>query len=325
MLYVFLVVLSVVWATRFEGTHHLDGTTEHRTLIGPGPLVAITTREPESARSTKVAWTLLALFVVACYPIARGIAYGFERAVRGSLPLVRWLLLGAATVPVLALGAALGWSRYYWGYFVARPSTAEAVGGIATIEGISVVGCDLSPGPPRCELWPRRSVAEAVDYCRSDPYECLDGRIAVGLEDAGLLPGRAHPIDVAALRRVEAVLADARFLASSEPGYDGNKRLGGIVASGRSATGQPLLAVGLEGGQVSDDHYPYYELRVSTEGSMPRVVRRSVFFHDVAGIEGFEWREAFIAANVIGLTAWVPVCLLTGAMVGVRRRRLVGA
>jgi hypothetical protein len=271
-----------------------------------------------------VNWWLLGDFLLCTYPVARVTGYGIERAVQQTVPLTRWLLLGTAATLLLAFVTSAVWSRCYWGYFFTRPSTAEAVRGLAAVHGISVVECDLSTVRPQCSLSSERSVTEAITSCRKDPYYCLKGRIAVGSADAGLLPPNPSPITNDTLRQVEAAFADRSLLVPSDDGYDGNRGLGGIVATGQSLDGEPVIAVGFSGGQVSNDHHPYYELRLSVAEHAVHVLRRSVFFFDVAGVEGLEWRQAFIGGSILGLTAWVPIGLATGIAVGHRRRRIAG-
>src|SRR5262245_22758631 len=207
VLCVFLIGLSLAWSTRSGGTYYSDGRVE--SWVSVGVLIKVTVQEgvAASTRSVDVSWTYLALALMACYAAARGGAYWLERWIRGAVPLARWLLVGSALTAALAFVVAVGWSRYYWGYAFSRPPVGDGVRGITSVDGVSDVGCDLSSGTPLCELREDRSVVDEIAYCRREPYECTTGRIAVGLQEAGLLPGRPPPVTAETVRHVEAVLA----------------------------------------------------------------------------------------------------------------------
>lgn len=324
LLYVFLVGLGSLWTTRMERTWSPEGGYEDRTHIGPGAFVRVTTQLGTSrpARSVEVRWWRLGFLLLASYAAARAFAHLGEHAVRGTVPIARWLTIGACVTVSVAFVLATAWSRYYWGYFFSRPSPAEAIQGIAALDGISVVQCDLQSGIRRCEPASEGSVQQALTSCRTDPYYCLTGRVALGLSEAGLLSDNPPPVPLGALRQVEVALADDRVLVPSDPGYDGNNELHGAVAQGTLADGSPVLVAGLAGEQISNDHHPYYELRLSP--APLRIRASSVFFYDVAGIEGLEWPAAFIGCSIVGLTAWLPVGLVASIVAGQRRRRRTG-
>src|SRR5262249_60800422 len=80
-------------------------------------------------------------------------------------------------------------------------------------------------------------------------------------------------------------------LEGGEPGYSDAKRLGGIAVEALGADGRPLLFVGVQGGEVSNDHHPYYEFLFTTDspGAPSKLLSFQRFYYDVAGIEGLHW------------------------------------
>lgn len=324
VVYVCLIVLPSLWCARSEGTITTDDHSGcvWRNSFGPGRLVTITTRENGSGgtSSVDVSWVGIGVFLVACYPPARLTAWFVERAAGNTLSPTRWILAGAGLILVLALVLAIGMSKYYWGYFFQRPPASAAVEGIREVTTLSFVRCSVSSGRARCALRSDHSLSEELQECRKDQYYCLEGRIAVGLRESGRLPANPTPTQPAVLRQVESVLTGQNVLVPSESGYDGNADLTGIVVTDENGNRGSVLAIAITGREVSNDHYPHYELLVDAGGDKVRIIRKTVFFYDVAGMEGVEWLYMFIAAGVLGLSGLLPLGIMAAVFVGARRR-----
>jgi hypothetical protein len=87
------------------------------------------------------------------------------------------------------------------------------------------------------------------------------------------------------------LLQQTSILAEPEEGYNDSDLLQGVVIDALSKSGQRLVFVGLNGRQLSNDHFPYYEIVFTgdTGSSALSYMRGQRFFYDVAGIEGAEW------------------------------------
>jgi len=83
-------------------------------------------------------------------------------------------------------------------------------------------------------------------------------------------------------------------------------------------TSERMIFLGLDGQQVSNDHYPCYEfLYTGTKGSGDIKFKRSQrFFYDVAGIEGVEWYVIWPYLSLIGITV---TSLITIIIMPIRR------
>jgi hypothetical protein len=262
-------------------------------------------------------WLALAAFLLGCFASSRMAAAGIEWSVRGDAPVTRWLLGGAMVMILLSVVIGVAWSRTYWGYAFSRPTIAEAVRGITRVHRISWVCCAATGTGAACRA--EGFAADADLRCRQDPYYCLGERIPVGLQDAGLRPPTLPGVDEADLDRLATVIADPANLVRPDPGYDGNRSLCGTLAA-VDWDGASGLIAGLSGQQISDDHYPYYEWWIATEGDRPHVADRTVFFYDVAGVEGAAWWQLSLAIAVMCFTLWGPLCLLIAGVLACWRR-----
>jgi hypothetical protein len=77
---------------------------------------------------------------------------------------------------------------------------------------------------------------------------------------------------------------------------------------GKDRNGRDLYVAALVGGQVSNDHLPYYEI-VAVPAGGERVTIKSLHFYwwDLAGLEGFAHWLGGIAGTVLVSTIWFLV------------------
>ncbi len=68
-----------------------------------------------------------------------------------------------------------------------------------------------------------------------------------------------------------------------------NWRLSGMVTEFRTTRDSEFLIVTLQGGQVANDHYPFYEFLFLKEVNGYKLIKRQKFYVDFAGIEGKEF------------------------------------
>lgn len=308
LLFCVTVLLSGALMANHRVVYSPGGSVRAETSIGPGSALRFITDESAAGQRmsrAEISWLPLLASVLSCYLVSRGAAYLVERRRRGR-PVFVLVSVIAATLPLAAVAAAV-LSFHYWGYAFARPEP-DGVREFAAVTGLSGVTCDLEPRP-RCTLSAAEPVREIVSSCQEDPYYCLRDRFVFALTRSGLPPDDNYPAPAGITAPIERFLAVADLLAEHEPGYD-DRTLAGLVVTGQSVSGQPLVALALSGRQVSNDHYPYYEvlLRLEKDGYRPLSQRR--FFYDVAGMEGLEWWPAFLGMSVLGLMGSVPMTIV---------------
>jgi len=81
------------------------------------------------------------------------------------------------------------------------------------------------------------------------------------------------------------------LLAEPQDGYTSAGLLRGVIVDARTRSGSQLVFLCATGQQVSNDHYPCYEMVFERHPQSGQVtfIRGQRFFFDVAGIEGLEW------------------------------------
>ncbi|MBU4459541.1 MAG: hypothetical protein KJ579_03150, partial [Verrucomicrobia bacterium] len=191
---------------------------------------------------------------------------------------------------------------------------------------VSVTPVTVSDGEaaPAVTVRGDASLAKDLASARSDVYYGLDERVLFDLERRNLLPP-AYATSMPNLPEPLALVRSTGLLVEPEPGYekDSGPR-GGVIVDARDRAGERLVVMGLVGGQVENDHYPYYELVFAgSPGSTGLAyVGGQRFFHDFAGIEGAEWYLVwpvlFLPAVVLGIPLFTLVRLVA---IHIRRRR----
>jgi hypothetical protein len=194
--------------------------------------------------------------------------------------------------------ACLATSRLYWGYWIFPPSADWVVSSVVSIERFTTFSCCR---PSQSGQQAVQSAAEIPFHGAGDP---LDSNLPKALIRRGLKPDSAQSLPATLITKVRAALESRGALAEGEPGYVHAKELWGHVAVGRNAQGTEIVVAALNGGEASNDHYPYYEaaFAASPSGELsPLRIRR--YWFDVAGLEGIAHWLGALAGGLVG-TIW---------------------
>jgi len=318
-----LAVLPLFWMAEYSILEKPNGDAQIVVSYARGLLEITQDRVDGQLGPTEVdvRWLPFLCALMVLYVTARSLASAAEYLAAGRVSPLLWLATGIALTTLAAFVVASVWSRVYWGYAFRRPAVAASVAGLELAEAVTSVTCERHEGTYSCSPNPARSLEDEIDYCSRDPYECLSGRIPSALSEAGKAPQLARELSPGELASLAGILGRTSRLAPEDSGYSGNAILSGVAALGFSSAGGPVLAIGLEGTQVANDHYPYYEALISLADPEPRILRFRTIFHDIAGIEGLEWRQMFGPAIAVGLPAATPFALVLSVLVGRRRAR----
>lgn len=241
------------------------------------------------------------------YLIAQILAFAFQRATGFRRP-VRAYLLAMLPVALLSFSLGIGFSKTYWGYFFFRPALLKEFRQIAQVSAlVPVETSDATHAPPSLVHGGDSSLAEDLAYAEDNSYDDPAGRLLLALERQHLLPAE-FSTSLSDLPPLLPLAQASGLMASSETGYESERSLRGIVVDAVDPAGTRLVFLGFHGGQVSNDHYPYYEmLFTAPAGSSDlKFVRGQRFFFDIAGIEGAEW---YVMGLVFSLMA-VPLALV---------------
>jgi hypothetical protein len=255
-----------------------------------------------------------------------GMTAAFSLLERG--PWRRRRTLGAAVVGTLIVPflLAIGGNWIAWGYPLSRPGVDRRIVEALRVETVTAVKAEPDAGGRMTfaggpmDIGP--SARPGFVY---EEYYLLENRVLVALSERGTLPEQAPAMTADRLRGLYPLLDATGRLERGEPGYDNATRVDGVAVEANDRDGRPLLFVGLRGGQVSNDHYPFYEFLFDREGpdGVPRLIGFQRFYFDVAGFEGLEWPAFLLVFAWLGLipTVVLQSCLLWDARV---LRRLAG-
>jgi hypothetical protein len=235
------------------------------------------------------------------------------------------LLLALGLAAVLALVGAIAVSKAYWGYWFSRPSLdsciveARRYGGVAFFETD-----DKAKRPLALVDEGDTSVSQELKHYLGDTYTSGHRRVLQALDTRGVLSTLPRK-KLAELPPISELVQSTGALIPPDPGYEQWGSLySGLALQAEDADGRQLLFIGLHGGQVSNDHYPIYELLFAAAPGTERfeLLSRKQWFVDIAGIEGLEWYVMFpyffVAALVLVLIG-VAIIVASGGTQSVPR------
>ena len=261
------------------------------------------------------------LMVVAA-PICMGVLFGnyLTRSPRLSryagAPSGRVIVYTAVGCVVLALASSVGFSKYYWGYWFFRPDISRELKDADKIMSFGALQSIEAKEPGAVRLGMRRAaLPDLVKLHDKYNYDVPWGRAPAYLFHKGKLSAEVPEPNEALIHQIESMLSQ-RVLPFIETGtgvYEQTSRTfrGGVIEFA-SSSGVNLVHVTLGGGQVSNDHYTYYELLFSPDasGKLGAPIDWKKFHYDIACIEGFEW---MIVAPFLSIGLWLlllPLSLL---------------
>jgi hypothetical protein len=318
LLGILLLLILLLQGTTFvwqSGTYSMDGNApnSHRLSFGIGGPLSITTID--GSTTYDINWLTFICNLACCYILAAILSRVFTNAAPFRRPA---LVCAVVTLVMIAASfcAAVGISKAYWGYYFARPAVVREVEEVTSVTAVIPVETESDGGGTR-KVTPRQnfSVAECLAHGRNDPYYCLVERLLLALDEKKLLPS-GHTVDMADLPALFPLIQKTGILARSGKGYEDSDVLGGVVIDAVDKSGRRIVFLGLTGRQVSNDHYPYYEMVFSGSIGSPDLsyVRGQHFFYDLAGIEGVEWYGIWlffalpaVFIGILAVTAVMPI------------------
>lgn len=245
---------------------------------------------------------LLVVFVVVC-----GI-----RIVRSVLGNSLRQTLAVATVGMflLCLVAATAVSKYYWGYYIARPQIDSRVNALDKVLSITEFSRFSDELRITTNFMPRQALVEAR---RSEeyPYYILNERILAVLEKRHILPEKP-----AALLPKDITNLFQRAFGLMPPWQAST-----VVVEASDKNGRRCVFVASEHGLC--DHRTYKEdlLSVTDRGELLSLSSTS-FHYDVAGIEHVEWCWIIVPYLVASFCFGLPLIVGVHCTIGRYRKRM---
>jgi hypothetical protein len=214
-------------------------------------------------------------------------------------------LLAAVSVAVaLAFGGAALASKAYWGYCFTRPGLDRQILQATAVRSATLFTARDEGSRPLKTFRsnPNTNPRELLRNAPANPYYCLDQRVLLALDDRGLLPGNPPSAAPEKVERVYDLLLGSNTLEADL------YLTGGVLVEATGAEGEELLFVGLGGWTRDYDHRAYYEYLFSrtTPSAEFQFLSCNHFYFDMAGLEGLEWPQMFVALLVV----FVPLAVV---------------
>lgn len=202
-----------------------------------------------------------------------------------------YLLLPVIMIATICLGI---WNKKSWGYFFKRPAIFSEVKNIEKINAISIVSTDKVSLPFNIEE-ERYEFQELNDDL--DPYYGnMDRMHLTIIENAPKIiqsfqrNNSTSKVSNDDLTVISNKIEESNLIVAAERGYAerGEDRLHGIAVEFNTNSKSRYLYIALSGGQISNDHYPFYEFLFEKSISL-ELSKKQMYFVDFAGIEGAEY------------------------------------
>lgn len=114
-----------------------------------------------------------------------------------------------------------------------------------------------------------------------------------------------------------------------ESGWDTTGQLNGIVTEFITKDKTQYIYASLHGGQVENDHFPFYEFLFIKVGNNYKLIKEHRYYTDIAGIEGLDYPNiAPIFSSiltVLGLFISVIIALVTWVVNTIKKRKKVSS
>jgi hypothetical protein len=269
-------------------------------------------------------------FIFILVPLLAGLTFYFwlkNRYIYKGLKM----LFGTFFILQLAFTVTASIINYnYWGYAFKRPPvfneilTAEKV---LTCSGVSNI--DSTGIKPLHILLDTTKSMDNL-YGRKDFYYGTSDRIFMVFQDRAHINGYLHDFpkiynnpDLKAskniLLSVDKQIRESKLIDKGENSWDTSGKLNGILTEFLSVDNTKYIFAGLSGGQVSNDHYPFYEFLFVEKNKQYELIKKQRFYTDVAGIEGLEYSNIAPFFSLL-LTA---IGLIGAIIIGKTNRRII--
>jgi len=261
--------------------------------------------ETEDIRNVEIKWGLLSLNLGFCYIFATLFSKINKFIKIRRLPLIYFLTAFCICLVVFVM--SMVFSKIVWGYYLYRPKVITSLNDISQVKAVIPIKTETGTSG-------RRNIIVNTDYKipkrlseDRDGYYCLAKRILIFLSDKNMLPD-SLTLDLADLTELHSLITQTGILIEPDEGYDNSDLLRGIVVDALDEKGERLIIAGVAGGQVSNDHFPYYEIAFKgKQRDDLKFMSGQYFFYDSAGMEGFEWDVFFI---------YFSLCLVPIGLIG---------
>ena len=188
----------------------------------------------------------------------------------------------------------------YWGYPFKRPAVFREI-----LTADKVLTCSRVSNIDSTYIQPLKVISDTTKsmnnlYGREDFYYGTSDRIFMTFQDRAHINGNLYDfpkiynnsklkVSQNTLLIIDKQIKESKLLDKGEINWDTSGQLNGILTEFISADNTEYVFAGLSGGQVSNDHYPFYEFLFVKNNNQLKLIKKQRFYTDVAGIEGLEY------------------------------------
>jgi hypothetical protein len=135
----------------------------------------------------------------------------------------------------------------------------------------------------------------------------------LSLKKQGLLPSNPSG-SLENLPNIYQLIKITDFLTQPDKGYTKSDLFRGLIVEATSKSGERTVFISISGGELFNDHYPYYDLLFieDQETNILEFIKGQKFYYDVAGLECAEWYLLWPIFFVIGL---IPGIIISAVLI----------
>jgi len=268
--------------------------------------------------STNFYW--VGIFIV--IPIIGGICFYLLLRKQRAPGLIRIFFLFIVLAQIAFTIFATDENYKYWGYTYKRPpvfkeiSNAEQLLTFCNISNADTIG--LKP------LYIFSGDYQYSDtlYGRDDPYYGKSDRALMVLEDKegghkrnldfrSIYNDSAYKINANVLSNLEKQMFKTYSIMHLKNSYGDKQSINGDLLEFSTIDNTKYIFVAVEGGEISNDHFPFYEFLFAEKNGNYQLVKKQMFFTDAAGIEGLEYANMAPLFSLILVFVGILFCGFT--------------
>lgn len=245
--------------------------------------------------SNGITWWLIYFIVPIIISLLLGLSIYKKLKDKKLLSVIAIINLAILIIVNVSIGVA---SKNYWGYSFKRPAIFKEVESALKVEKASTIYSIDKDG--RKEFILDTVKIDENLLGRKDPYYGRRNRIFMTFEDNAskhgylynwykVLLDTTREISTERLELINQEIYNSDIIEPGESGWDESKNVNGEIVEFMTEDSLRFIYAGLNGGQVENDHYPFYEFLFSINNGTVKLKKTNKFFTDIAGIEGIEY------------------------------------
>jgi len=189
-------------------------------------------------------------------------------------------------------------SKSYWGFVFKRPAIFSEVASAYKIINASTV-FTINKDDQKQFIIDTVGIDDIL-YGRRDPYYGNRDRVFMTFQDNApkhgllynwheILIDESKKINTNTLEGIASIIYSLNFIEPGVSKWDTTKNIRGEIIEFVTEDSVKYYHAGLNGGQVANDHYPFYEILLVAKDNKIELIKKQKYFYDVAGIEGLEY------------------------------------